>query len=175
MNHRRFNSIMAPINSLWAAEVLRVNVNPNNGADLTDYEKNIELKFKLIHKNKYTHISWRVLEHQLSYSKNDKLSLWGLGKYILKKPISEMSEKDEDELENLVIERELYLVEWNWMNQFQSYEQNRKTDISKWHNIIRFPKFSKLPKTIKSFKVNKGLLHFTEGTSFDIFNLNLEN
>ncbi len=169
MLSRTFNSVMHYANSKWAAEVLDMKVNPQKGPDIISGIKQIELKFNLQYEGRYNHKSWRVLDHQLNYHQNDKFSFWGLGFYHLDKPISQLRSKHVQILEGHVKKRELYIVDWSWMNQFPLTRQQGKTEKSQWDNTLCFPKFALLPETIKSFEVKKGLIHITEGVPVDLF------
>ena len=159
---RSFNSVMPPVNHEWAAKVLNMRVNPKKGPDLIDDNKVVELKFNLVKLNQYNHISWRVLEDQMGYEE-DQLAYWGLGKYILERDVENIKTNNPKRLEKMVKARELYLVEWDWMKQFQSYHQKGETERSKWDHKIRFPKEHALPSVIAQYKVEKGIVYLTEG------------
>ncbi len=177
MEHRRFNSLMGVVNAQWAAGVLDMQVNPKNGPDLIDPTKIVEIKFKLISFSKYSHRSWRVLDYQTEYKEKSELkAFWGLGYYELKILIQDLkfSKKTAPEelykrLEENVTQREIFLVNWEWMNQFPFYEQLGNTRISRWHNLIAFPKASKLPKITRTTQVKKGLVHLTGGVDPKFF------
>lgn len=173
MNHRRFNSLMSAPNTSWVADSIGMKPNPKKGVDLIDYNdpnRIVEVKFNLQVEGGYTHKSWRVLEHQLSYG-SGKEAYWALGFYILSKPIREIRQNEKNKLEILVKNREIYLVCWDWMFQFPAYRQSGETAISKWENTIRFPKFANLPSTIKTVHVKNGIIHLTENVPTAPFRL----
>ena len=173
MEGRTFNSVMSQVNSKWAAQVLNMEVNPSKGPDLIDSKKIVELKFTLNNPDKYKHLSWRVLEYQMTYPEDRGLvGFWGLAIYELDRNVGEIETKDKNELEEMVVKRELFLVPWEWMNQFPAYNQKGKTQISIWDNTLRFPKKSKLPAIVGTHEVKKGLVHFTEGVDSEYFEMN---
>ncbi len=163
-NHARaFNSIMPLVNEKWASKVLGVPLNLGNGPDLVDQGKIIEIKFKLMLQNEYTHICWRILGHQRKYLHTEKKAYWGLGQYWMSKPVSEIKTKNLKELEQLVLRREMYIVDWNWVNQFPSYFQEGQTDKSQWSNELIFAKARLLPPVKATYEVSGGLVHLTDG------------
>lgn len=164
MKPRTFNSVMHFTNERWAARVLNMNVNPGNGPDLIDDDKVVEVKFKLIYPERYTHTSWRVLQYQMNYPQEfGRTGYWALGTYSLNTSVSAMRKASLTKIENYVVSRELWIVDWNWMKQFPFYRQEGKTEISEWDNTLAFPKKRLLPKSIDSFVVDKGKVHFTDG------------
>ena len=172
MEPRRFNSIMTGVNTKWASDVLNMNINTSKGPDLIDDTKIIELKFSLVKPDRYNYISWKVLEHQMNYDEHQFFAYWGLGVYKLDKDIKNINTTDANLLEKRVLERELFIVDWEWMKQFQPYTQTGKTIISEWDNTIRFPKHSKLPNVIKTYNVKKGKIHLTKKIPEKIFEIN---
>ena len=171
MKGRTFNSLTSRKHEVWSSKILGMDLNPGNGPDLIDEDKAVEIKFKLIYSNKPTDKCWRVLGYQLDYSKDYSELYWGLGFYKLDREVSDVKRRDVSKFEDLVLERELYLVNWNWINQFPLYHQSGKTENSEWDHYIAYPRFSKLPKIISSKKVNKGELFFTEGVDPNKFKL----
>lgn len=161
-NHaRNFNAYMHNANEIWAADVLGMNVNPEDGPDLIDNRKIVEVKFTLVSPRKYPE-AWTVLEHQMNYPQDcNKTGFWGLGKYWLKIPVREIHEKIHERLEEFVEKRELFIVQWDWMYHFLPSRTNGKTNLSEWSNTLRYPKFSYLPDTIKTYQVKGGLVHLT--------------
>lgn len=169
MDRRKFNAIFPRLNHRWSSQVLNIPENPRKGPDLKSDKIAIELKFTRNPTNAYVHKSWRVLEYQIDYNKNGTPTFWGLGFYTLSKRIADLKPEDIRLLERSVTQRELYIIEWDWMNQFTSYHQSGKTERSKWDQNIRFPKFKLIPETTHTFKVRKGLVHLTEGVSKELF------
>ena len=110
MESRRFNSIFPYVNEKWTAEVLGMQVNQKRGPDLSDEEKHVEVKFMIsgekAHATKYPRC-WTVQNHQLQYTQNGKPCYWGLGKYELAIPVSKVTTTNTEELEGLVLSREL--------------------------------------------------------------------
>lgn len=171
MDERRFNSLMPIINERWAATVLSMIVNPNRGPDLIDSEKAVEIKFKMLYPDgKYAHKCWRVQEHQLSYEQKFSEIYWGLGFYKIDR--LDVEKINANELEKITNYRELYLVKWDWMHQFESYHHTGKTSQSEWDYFMRFPKFSKIPRIISEQEVSGGKILFTEGVNPERFILN---
>lgn len=171
MKARDINSYAMPyVNNLWVANVLNMQLNPRKGPDIIDEDKIVEAKFNLIYQDKPNYISWRVLEHQLAYN-NGKQAFWALGIYQLDRPVKKIKTKNPILLEAMVTERELYLVDWNWMLQFPCYHQTGKTEKSQWSNYLRFPKHDKLPRVTATYQVPKGLVHLTEGVPIGRFQI----
>lgn len=163
MERRTFNSLMHYNNEKWAAQALNMEVNTSPGADLIDDKKIVEVKFKLIYENRYTHLSWRVLGYQKEYG-NSQEAYWALGTYTLAKKISEIKDSANlKDLEKIVRSREICIVPWDWMNQFQVYHQSGKTELSKWSHNILFPKGRLLPRMQSTYEVSGGKVSIAEG------------
>jgi len=168
MDHRRFNGkIMPDVNHTWAARVLgmETNTNTNGGPDLVDDSKGVELKFRLVGEKygvKSYPLSWNVEERQMEYNEGTD-AFWGLGTYKLNKPVSEIKTMSQLILENMVLERELWIIHWDWMLNFPPSYTSGETEKSSWENTWRYPKSGEIPSIIKSYKVEKGLVHLTEG------------
>lgn len=161
---RSFNSLMHYVNEKWVSRVLGIPVNPSKGADLVDDKRLVEVKFKITYPGKYTHQCWRILEHQMDYPAGCGLpGFWALGNYEFKKVASLVT--DTEELEALVIQRELWMVNWDWMQQFPSYRQRGNTELSKWDNTLRFAKKRLLPAVDSTYEVVGGKINFTEGVN----------
>lgn len=158
------------VNHQWAAKVLGMNLNQNPGPDLIDNKKIVEIKFTLVDSKGIYPLAWTVLEYQLDYA-DSKTGYWGLGKYWLDRPISKVKIKNQEDLEKMVIRRELYIVVWDWINQFKPSPTSGETKISKWNNILRYPKLKDVPKTARNYEVEKGLVHLTEGVSEKNFSI----
>lgn len=173
MNSRKFNPIMSSVNQKWGAEVLNMNITSKYGPDLTDKNKIVELKFNKI-KGIKDYISWRVLENQVHYGKA-KNRFWGLGTYKLKDEINNIETTNLSELEDIVLDRQLYLVEWNWINNFRPYKEKGIGKIGPYENIIRFPKFSIIPRIAARIEVERGSVYFTDGVPLDAFKINRKN
>lgn len=166
MKSRKFNPYMAQANAQWAASVLNMQVNPQSGPDLISERCDIELKFTLVEPVGRTDYpkAWTVLEHQMQYP-NGKPIYWGLGTYKLKTKVRSVRISDIPLLETLVTERELYIVSWDWMKQYEPHQTKGQTEQSTWEWTLRYPKLNGLPKVISSHDVEKGKVHFTEGTN----------
>lgn len=174
MDSRYFNSIFPKYNEKWASEVLGLDLNVNKGPDLLSNNCLVEIKFASS-SNIKDFYKWTFQEHQASYPEKFGLNgFLGLGFYNLKKPVSEISKKDlDDGLENLVSNRELYLINWDWINQFKMHISQGKTSKSTWNNQFRYFLFSKIPKTENVYDVFKGKVHLTENVENSYFpNLN---
>jgi hypothetical protein len=155
MKSRSFNSVMPKYNEKWAAKVLGMNVNPNSGPDLIDSEKAVEVKFKMFYTDeRYFDKCWRVLGHQVDYDKKHSEIYWSFGFYTLDREVKEIRKSDIPKLESFVLNRELYLVEWDWIKQFPKYHHQGKTAISEWNHFLLYPRMNrKFPKIISSEKV----------------------
>lgn len=173
MKARRFNSVMHLNNEAWAARILGMNINPSHGPDLIDDEKAVELKFNLVHPDRYSHKSWRVLGYQLPYGNSGEV-YWGFGFYTLDREISQIH-GGRKKIGSMVLERELYLVQWDWINQFPIYHHRGHTKISEWDYDILFPKFRLLPKVTHEFSVSGGKIFATEGVNPDRFLINQQS
>jgi len=166
---RRFNSVMPFVHHEWVARVLNMEVNPQIGPDLIDEDKKVEVKFTLLtpqKKRRYPE-SWTVMEHQMDYN-NGSQCYWALGTYKLDRPVSKIKEsqlQNKKFLEKIVKERVIYLVDFNWMQQYPSYETSGRTEKSEWEYTLRYPKLKDVPKIIQTHEVDKGLVHLTEGVS----------
>ena len=163
MERRKFNSLWHYNNEKWAANALGMTVNFSKGPDLTDDKKVVEVKFNLLKPGAYSHKSWRVLGYQKEYDQLGKKAYWALGTYSLDRPISEIRTSSQEKLEQMVGERKLWLVKWDWMNQFPPYWESGKTKLSEWGHYLIFPKARLLPKVVKTHKVTGGEILFTEG------------
>lgn len=176
MKARSFNSLMHFINEEWAAKVLGMKVLPE-GPDLIDNKKIVEVKFSLINIEKKYPLSWTVLEYQMAYPQEfGKMAFWGLGKYWMNESISDITRQEAEDsefLERMVEKRELYIIKWDWMNQFKPSHVNGQTEISKWDHTLRYPKAKLIPKITQTHKVKKGLVLFTEGVYPADFSLQL--
>ena len=64
--------------------------------------------------------------------------------------------------------RELYLIEWSWLNQFPSSKTRGQTNVSSWDYILRYPHFKKIPAVVKSYDVEGGRIYLTDGVD-DLF------
>ena len=169
MKARAFNSLMHFVNEEWAAQVLNMQVNSEPGPDLIDDKKIVEVKFTLINVPRRYPLSWTVLEYQMDYpQEHEKKGFWGLGIYWMKKAVRELTKEGANEpgfLESLVTKREVYLIDWSWMYQFPPHHTSGRTDVSEWDNILRYPKFHRVPAIIQTHKVRKGIIHLTEGVN----------
>lgn len=178
MKARVFNSGPMPrMNHQWASEILNVPLNPGRGPDLIDDGKFVELKFSLMNPKSYREKkpknypkAWTVLEDQVEYdSYFIGQGFWGLGLYELDRPVKEIYSYHEEALEKLVLNRELYLVRWSWMDQFPASKTSGKTDYSEWENVFRYPKLKDVPPVIETWTVKKGKVYFTEGVDPGLF------
>jgi hypothetical protein len=173
MKERTFNSLMHTYNEKWVGNALNMNINPRIGPDLIDNEKAVEVKFKMLYSSgKYAHKCWRVQERQLDYNKEFPEIYWGLGFYTFNEELKNIKRSNFSNIEKLVDYRELYIVNWNWINQFPMYHHNGKTKFSEWDYNILFPKFSLIPNIISEEVVEGGKIFFTEGVNPERFTIN---
>ena len=70
---------------------------------------------------------------------------------------------DPQEIEKRVVHRELYLVPWEWMEQFPP------SDPTAWGHVYRYPKAALLPPIVERKKAHGGHLYFTEGVDPSVF------
>jgi len=152
---------MPAVNHIWAANVLNMEVNPGKGPDLIGVDRNIELKFCLVPPAK-NYIHWTTFEYQIAYAEK-KSCLWGVGTYRLDRPIEEIKTSNPSKLEEYVTNRELFLVNWDWIYLFKPHELKGETNISSWEHTLRYPRFNALPKVVKTYSVLKGRVHITKG------------
>ena len=113
-----------------------------------------------------------VISQPQKVAPGEKITLSIILENIGDKDIKNINTTDANLLEKRVLERELFIVDWEWMKQFQPYTQTGKTIISEWDNTIRFPKHSKLPNVIKTYNVKKGKIHLTKKIPEKIFEIN---
>lgn len=178
MECRKFNSIMPIVNEIWASKVLNMELNLGKGPDLFDDKKFVEVKFSLINpkqgEGNYPK-SWTVQNHQPKYSKDpryiEKEGFWGLGLYELDRSVRDIKTTDRQELEQMVLSRELTVIKWDWMKQFPVHRVNGKTKRSEWENYFRYPKASKIPEISHKYNLEKGIVYFTAGVNPGMFNL----
>ncbi len=138
---------------------------------MIDGEKAVEVKFHLLHSKEYRYKSWRALKHQLDYNKEYPEIHWGLGFYALDREIKGIN-PEKLSLDKIVMNRELYLVEWDWMKQFPIYHETGETGISKWDNYLIFARFNLIPEVIASCDVGEGKVFFTKGVNPERFKIN---
>jgi len=169
-NHaRKLNGNLMPyVNQKWASRVLNMEINAGKGPDLLGTRKFAEVKFSLINpkENEKTNYqkSWTVQEHQIEY--NDLWTVfgfWAMGLYELNYPYelieitgAEDKEEREKRLEEKVIARELYIINWSWIYQYSPSKV-------KYGNIFRYPKLKDIPAVRESYDVDKGIVHLTKG------------
>ncbi|MEN9625768.1 MAG: hypothetical protein RL557_96 [archaeon] len=179
MRHaRKANTgILKRLNHEWGSQVLGMALE-NPGPDLLDENKFVELKFCLINpkplngeKIKDYPKAWTVEESQMEYDEYFiGMGFWGMTVYELSVPVRSIRLFESAEsVEKKVLQREMYIVRWSWMDQFPSHETEGKTQASEWKRTLRYPKFESLPKTIERWKVHKGYINFTQGVDPDYF------
>jgi hypothetical protein len=178
MECRRFNAVMPDVNEIWAAKVLHLTQNLGIGPDLLGETTFVEVKFSLVKpKDKIEDypFSWTVQNHQQKYTKNKKYQgktgFWGLGSYELDRPVSEITTADPNELETMVLSRELTLIKWDWISQFPVHRVSGKTRRSEWINYFRYPKANKFPRVYETKQVEKGRINFTIGVPRDFLDI----
>lgn len=170
---------MPKVNEQWTARVLNMQENPSTGPDLIDNEKLkfVEVKFCLINPNQNGQYNypraWTVLEHQIDYIDIwTSQGFWAFGLYELDRPIKEIHTNNRKELELIVLRRELYITPWSFVYQYKPHTVRGKTKISEWENTFRYPKQKNLPETIKTYNVEKGIVHLTKGVPEYMFDIN---
>ena len=145
------------------------------GPDLHDESKFVEIKFALKNpkKNKSDYPrAWTILEHQINYTDLfTGIGFWGLGLYELDRPVKEIKTNEKEELESIVLSRELYITTWSWIYQFPSHETKGKTKFSQWNNTFRYQKLKDIPKITEAYSVEKGLVYLTQGVDSDLFDI----
>ena len=156
MDSRLFNALFKEVNNNWAANVLGMQVS-NFGPDLADDRKFVEAKFGLKRSN------WTLVGKQKDYhlENPNKEGFILLSIYELTKPISKIKK---DELnESLVIGRFAYLLPWHLT--IPLVIGSGRVDSYKYPDKIAFPRVT------KSYEVEKGVLHLTEGVNPLLFEI----
>lgn len=177
-NHaRKYNNPVSKTNQVWAGKVLGMEVNSRKGPDLIGNGKFAEVKFSLIkpkENNGYNYpCAWTVLEHQVEYETYfTGQGFWAAGLYELDRPFNKIRTFDTEEIESMIIHRDLYIMNWSWISQFPPHQTNGKTKISQWNHELRYPKLKDVPKIIQTYQVEKGLVHLTKGVPNYFFDLN---
>ncbi len=164
MDARQFNGLMSQANEEWSAKVLGMKRNLSPGIDLIGTFCVSEVKFCLEGEN--YGIVWTVQNHQLAYPKDhpQKNAYWSLGTYKLDSKVKDIETKNISQLENFVRERELWIVKWNWMHNFPPHETNGQSEkTGEWNYTFRYAKKRLVPRTVKDYEVEKGIIHLTEG------------
>lgn len=143
MEARTFNSKFPKFNEQWTSNVLGIPTYGQNGPDLLNENIFAEVKFRGIDKRDYK--IWCVLEHQVKYSKNFGIDgVWAFGTYKLNQSISKL--KNISDLNLGKIERELFLLDWEFIFNFEPKNSQGETKLSKWKHKLRYPKGSLFPK-----------------------------
>jgi len=158
---RRLNGFALPeTNEIWAAEILGMQRNLGKGIDLIDDSRNlgVEIKFML---RPGESTAWTVQDHQVSYADNGRECYWGFGFYQLSRPVLKIRARKVETIERLVTRRELYLVSWDWINQFPPSRTKGKTDKSEWDLTLRYAGIHSLPRAFRIYDVEKGQVHLT--------------
>jgi len=169
MDSRTFNSVAPILHERWTADKLGMICNPNNGPDLISNDKIVEVKFTKF-PNQRNYYKWMTLEHQMDYPENYGLpGFWAAGLYTLSTGIENINTKDLNEIEKLVLNRELYVMNWDWIYEFNPSLSKGSTKNSNWNNMIRYAKFNRLPETTKEVKVEGGIVRLTEGVDPSYF------
>lgn len=177
---RKINSFLPITHEIWASKVLNTPRYTKKGPDLWDYEKFIEIKSALVKKSSNRLIypsAWTIQDHQVEYNEYfTGIGYWGFILYQTDTPIENIELKDSenydskmDRLDSFITKRELYLTTWDWIYQFPPSHCKGKTFLSEWENDYRYALRNNLPKTKRTKKVKKGLIHFTEGVDIDLF------
>jgi len=177
-NHARtYNNPVSRTNEIWAAKVLGMEENKGSGPDILGEGKFAEVKFTLIHpkgnKGNYPRC-WTVLEHQLEFADIwSGQGFWALELYEIDRPFRKIHTFDPEVIESFVVSRELYLVNWTWMYQFPPHRTKGKTDFTEWDQILRYPKEKDIPKIKRTYEVEKGLVHLTQGVPEYMFDVKI--
>lgn len=156
---------MSRVNEQWAANVLGMMVNPGKGPDIIGNKAFAEVKFTLLDSMGRYPQTWTTLEYQMDYPGQypGRTGYWALGIYSLRHPVKEIDAEDDRSLEAEVRSRELYIVEWDWIYQFPPSPTSGETELTKWDNILRYPKRKFIPETRETHKARKGVVHLTKG------------
>lgn len=161
---------MYPLNELWVANVLRMDVNPrSSGIDLSDKRKDVEVKFTRQREGECIHKSWRVLGHELEFAKSGRPSFWALGFYFLNEEIKNIHVKTQLALEKKVVMREVFVLPWKWMYQYPTYHHVGQTRKSKWDHWLIFCKYKDFPRTTSTYSVKGGKVNLTWGVPTILF------
>ena len=170
---RRVNPPLSTLNHLWAESVLGIPYKSGRGCDLYDPERSIgvEIKFSKVEENK-NDITWTVNREQLNYIHQCRYFFWGCGIHHPVQPVSTMFRLTSTVLERKISFRELYLVEPEWVKRTVTFRLTEgKSRTREWSSYLGNASFAKLPQVISSYRVRKGIVHFTEGVPKEKFNV----
>lgn len=171
MDHRNFNGVMPSLNEDWTAKVLGMKRNLNPGPDLISKDEKtiVEVKFTIVGNGceKYP-IAWTVRDEQLRYA-DGKTGFWGLATYELDRSVREIRKRDVKHLERIVLDRTIWIVPWEWMNQFPPHQTSGESKTGSWNNIFRYPKQRYLPKGTERYSVARGTVILTKGVDKKYF------
>lgn len=167
MKSRTFNNYASKIHETWASNLLGIPVNLEDGIDLIDSKRKlgVEVKFAMDYQG------WTVLDWQLDYGKKLDQAYWALGIYSLNQPISSIRTTNLSKIEKMINRRDLWLVSWDWMNQFPIHKTAGKSEFTEWKLNLVYPKHRLLPKTVKSIPIKNGTLNVTEGVDYSVFDI----
>ena len=140
-----------------------------SGIDLEGEHAQVEVKFRLLDPAGRHPKKWVVVNHQKEYSNesNGQPTYWSLGFYRLAKPVASLPHnlKSVERLEQIVTERIMHLVSWDWMKQFPPHYTSGRTQLTEWENILLYARADCLPKISHTFQTPKGPMHLTEGVN----------
>ncbi len=99
-----------------------ITVSGNNFVLKKGESKIVEVKFSLIKPKPNGKVnypkSWTVMDYQTKYLRKRKYwrkkGFWALGLYELDRSVEEIQTKEHEELEKMVLQREMYLIIWGW-------------------------------------------------------------
>ena len=155
MKPQEFNSKYPIRNESWTARQLGLKLNTSPGPDAIGNNVIVEVKFTK-KPNQKRYYKWHIQEHQVLYPKAHNMeAVLALGFYTFDNDISEI--QNIDEIDETRVDRTLYLVNWDWINQFQANRKSvGKTKTSQWDNRFRYLLANKLPEMIAKFEVEGG-------------------
>ncbi len=166
MKGRKFAPLSAMVHEEWAALVLNMKINDEDGADLRDLRKTVEIKFAL--EGSDHGVFWKIRKNQLEY-KNGKPAYWLLGSYTVRKPIKKIKEGVNDKetreiVEYNIQERVAYLVSWEWVRKnFEARRSYGKRGYSRWDEEILYATRAKLPEITETYEVGDAKIYLTKG------------
>ncbi len=159
MNPRIFTNRIEQCHKQYLADTLDLTVS-NFGIDLINDQIGIELKCRYV---KYP-INFAVHYYQIELFRNlspSKELYWAFLVYDLKKDISKINENIlEYDLEKLVYDRRVWLLEWDWINQFSVSEAKTGPYVYVHNDDLKKEKFV-------SYKSNNGMFNFCKGSGIE--------
>ncbi len=160
MQDRRFTTKIEQCHRTWLEKILSIPKTGHNGIDYIDDFYGIELKSKLLKKGYPKNFAVDTNQvHDFPEAYGEKEYYWAFMFYTFAKPVPEVRKKDK--LETLVIEREVWCLPWDWIQQFPIHSPKASGPF---HYVPKH-KFNGIDFT--TFSTNKGKLHVKTNTTLE--------